>query len=253
MQEEILKVENLSKRFDDTEAIAGITFSIKKGAITSLIGHNGSGKSTLFSIINGLIKPDQGSVFLRGENITKYSPAKIAKLGVGYLMQEHLVLPNLTVLENIMIGVKGQKGESIFNLFFSWQEANDFENAKRITALDLLEKYHLHGRENQSAGELSIGEQKRVALARINATEADLLILDEPMSGLDPVFIRDMISSIIDLKNQGKTIFLIEHDMKFVMDVSDYIFVLNNGKLIANGKAEEIMTDNVVMEAYIGY
>lgn len=252
MEDEILKIENLTKTFNGDVVLNRVSMRVTAGHITSLIGPNGAGKSTIFSIVNGLIRADEGSVFLRGQDITACSPRTIVRSGVSYLMQEYSVFPQLTVMENVMLGFEGQPGESLLNLFSPWTNSNKIEASYRAIALSLLRACGLENHASRKAIDLSFGEQKRLAFARLSATDADFLLLDEPTAGLDPTSLREIAFAIQVLKGKGKTVLLIEHNMDFVTQVSDYVYVLHRGQIVAQGLPNEIKRDPKVVETYLG-
>jgi ABC-type branched-subunit amino acid transport system ATPase component len=248
-----LRIENLTKRFNDEIVLNGVSLRVKAGRITSLIGPNGAGKSTIFSIIAGLIRAEEGAIFLNGRDISARSPRTIVRSGISYLMQEYSVFPQLTVLENVMLGFKRQSGESLLRLVFTWAYSGEMEARYRKTALDLLRAFNLENLSFRKAGCLSFGEQRKLAFARLNATDADLLLLDEPTAGLDPAAICEIVFAIRSLKERGKTVLLIEHNMDFVNQISDYIYVLHRGQIIAQGLPNEVKRESKVMAAYLGH
>lgn len=253
MGDEVLRIEKVTKSFNGDLILNRVSMRVRKGLVTSLIGPNGAGKSTIFSIVNGLVSADEGSVFLRDQDITACSPRTIAQRGISYLMQEYTVFPQLTVLENVMLGFKEQPTESLVNLFCPWRGSGKTEEGYHKAALDLLRVCSLENSAGRKASDLSFGEQRKLAFARLKATDSDFLLLDEPTAGLDPGSLREIVCTIEALKRKGKTILLIEHNMDFVTQVSDYTYVLHRGQIIAQGLPNEIKLHPKVVQAYLGY
>jgi branched-chain amino acid transport system ATP-binding protein len=252
MENGALEVRNLTKRFNGSSVLQGVSLSVTKGSITSLIGPNGAGKSTLFNIIGGVHRPDSGQIYLGSEPIAGLSSRQVALRGVSYFIQDFPVFPGMTALENVIIGMGEQPGESFFRLFFNRRSSNETEILLSRSAKNLLRSYGLSGREGQAAGKLSYGEQKRVALARLHSTPASLLLLDEPAAGINHSFLDELSTILLGMKVLGKTLFLIEHNMDLVMRVSDYIYVMDHGSVVARGTPSEVWGDEQIMNSYLG-
>jgi branched-chain amino acid transport system ATP-binding protein len=245
----IFEAKNLSKSFGGLKAIDDVSFSIKGRTITSLIGPNGAGKTTIFSLITGFLKPDKGSIFFNGREITGIVPNRIVKSGIVRTFQDVRILGRLSVLENILVGCKETHEQALVRSLV-WSKRSKNEMMDR--AYEIMERFRLNGVAGKLAEDVSYAEQKLIILARALATDPELLLLDEPASGLDQVSIENMMGLLRVLVDQGKTIFLVEHNMDVVINVSDYVVVLDFGKKIAEGVPEEIRRDEKVLQAYLG-
>jgi ABC-type branched-subunit amino acid transport system ATPase component len=248
----LLQVDKLKKEFDGISAVDGLSFSIEKGTIASLIGPNGAGKTTVFNILNGLCRPDGGEVYFDRKRITNLSPHKIAELGIGRTFQNIRIFPQITVLENLMLSPRNQQGERIFPALLKTKQAIADEQKAEDQALKYLDIVALLHKKNEMAENLSHGQRKLLELARALATGADLLLLDEPTAGVFPKTREQILDLLRDLRDDGKTILFIEHDMKVVMGVSDKVVVMNFGRKIAEGTQQQVRNNKDVIEAYLG-
>ncbi len=234
---ELLKVDGLSKRYGGVTANEGISFDARRGEILGIIGPNGAGKSTLFDLLTGFQKPDAGTVVLDGRNITGMRPDRISRMGVGRTFQKLKPFPDLTLIENVMVGALARTSHV--------REARD-QALEAIAFVDLLAKRHSFARE------LSTGQRKRLELARALAIGPRLLLMDEVTGGVDQKTIPGLIELVQAMRDRGITILTIEHNMQVVMEVSDRILALQFGKRIAFGPPETVRNDPHVVDAYLG-
>ena len=226
----MISLKNISKRFGGVKAVDKCTFEVKKNTITSLIGPNGAGKTTIFNIISGLTKPDSGIIKLDGKDITGMPAYKVAKSGISRTFQLTKVFRNLSIKDNLLIA----------------KRTNESEMKK------VLDSVYLSKPLDTLARELSYGQQRLLEMARALLMPHSLLMLDEPTAGVNPGIRQELKTILRNLRKEGRTILLIEHDMEFVMDISDKVIVLAGGKVLREGKPKEIMNDKKVLEAYLG-
>jgi len=235
--ENILELDNITKYFGGIHALQGVSLNIKRGAIIGLIGPNGAGKTTLFNVISGFIPPDKGIITFNQKVLNKLHPHERSILGIGRTFQLPKIFSNMSVIENVIIGLL--------------QNSNDFSACKE-QAKELLKEVELDSFSEFSPKDLPIASKKKLEICRALATAPKLLLLDEAISGLTPKETLEMVDLIGTLSGRGLTIFIIEHVMKFIMNVSQWVIVLNHGEKIAEGTPEDISINETVIEAYLG-
>ena len=244
----ILEIKNLKKYFGGVKAVDGCNFEIKKGTITALIGPNGAGKSTVFNLILGLLKPDSGRIIFSGRDVLKTKPEDISNLGISRLFQQSHLFNNLTVKENLLLALDNEDTKFWKNLFGKNKVSKDKE--KRIE--QMLELIGMGKFKNKTTRDLSYGQKRLVELVRAVLNPHIFLMLDEPVAGVNPNLRKVIAKILLKLKEQGETILLIEHDMDFAFKIADEVIVMDQGKVIAKGKPEQIKNNPRVLEAYLG-
>ena len=255
-QDVLLEIEDVHMSFGKVLALVGVSLKIRKGEIHSVIGPNGAGKTVMMNIINGLYIPQKGNIHYKGKKINKLKPYKRAKLGIARTFQKVEVFGGMTVLDNIRLGrhIHSKSGSASGSVYIGRTAREEIEHRTFIEEriIDLLEIQHIR---NKPVGMLPYGLQKRVELGRALALEPELLILDEPLAGLNLEEVEDMARFIIDINEEEKwkiTCLLVEHDMGVVMDLSDHVFVLNFGNMIIDGTPVEVQNHPEVIKAYLG-
>jgi branched-chain amino acid transport system ATP-binding protein len=249
----ILAVENLHKSFGGLRAVAGASLEVRRGSITALIGPNGAGKTTLFDLITGFGAPDSGSVRFESRMIAGLPPHRIARLGLVRTFQLTRVFAAMSVLDNVMLAAGGQPGESLVRLVAPGSGVRAREAVVREHALAMLARFDLQDKAGDYAGTLSGGQRKLLELARALMMEPSLVLLDEPMAGINPALGRRLLDDIERLRQDAATTFLfVEHDMDVVMTRADHVIVMAEGTVIADGPPEVIRTEARVIDAYLG-
>ncbi|MEX2148351.1 MAG: ABC transporter ATP-binding protein [Candidatus Rokuibacteriota bacterium] len=230
----VLAVEAIRKSFGGVTAVDRVSLTLAPGKIYGLIGPNGSGKTTLFNCITGMERPDGGRVLLNGRRIDGLKPHRIANMGVGRTFQVIRVFPELTALENLLVVTRGPREEA------------------EQRGLELLRFVKIERLRDEFAGNLSYGQQKLVEFIRMLMTEPSLILLDEPAAGVNRTLLNDLLEAVRGLRDEGRTVLLVEHDMKVVMGLCETVFVLDHGEKIAEGPPGVIQSDERVIEAYFG-
>ncbi len=250
----ILRVENLEKHFGGITAVDGASFEVERGTLTGLIGPNGAGKSTTFNCITGMHTPDGGSVVFDGRDITGREPNQVAQAGLGRTFQIPRELAEMTVLENLMVAPLNQGGESLWRSVtprFRSQVKQD-EEALLEEAWETLEFFDIDHLAEENAGSLSGGQRKLLELARVLMTDPEMVLLDEPFAGVNPTLESKLIDHIHQLRKEGYTFLIVEHDMEIIMENCERILVMHQGDILADGTPAEIKADKTVVEAYLG-
>jgi len=230
----ILRIEDVVKKFGEVVALDHCSFAIEPGTITGLIGPNGAGKTTLFNLITGVLQPDQGHIYLKGEEITGKRPYEIARKGVGRTYQIVRIFPKMTLFENLIVVGK--------------------ETGEKVTerAMELLDLVKLSDKKDNYASDLSFGQQKLLSLAQVLMLDAQLILLDEPAAGINPTLQNDLMTLIHQLNRAGKTFIIVEHDMNVIMGHCQNAIALNYGQKIAEGSCDAIQKDESLLEHYFG-
>ncbi len=249
----LLEVRSLTKRFGGLTAVSELTFDVNEGEILGIIGPNGAGKSTVFNLICGTLKPTSGTLTFRGENITGLPPHKIAARGIARVFQGNVLFPESTVITNVLIGMHLHTGLRTFGFLFGGHHARRREKALRERAMEILELVGLADQADEVASSLPHGNQRHICLAIALATEPRLLLLDEPVTGMNAEEVAAMLETLRKLRReQGMTLVVVEHNMQAVMGLCDRIVTISYGKKICEGTPEQTCSDPAVIAAYLG-
>ena len=247
----IMVADNIVRRFGGLTAVDVDHVEVQRGAITALIGPNGAGKTTFFNLLTGFDQPQEGAWSFNGTALKGVAPHKVARMGMVRTFQLTKALSKLTVIENMRLGATGQKGENFWRALIpgTWraQERTITEQAD-----NLLVRFKLDTKREDFAGTMSGGQRKLLEMARALMVGPEMVMLDEPMAGVNPALTQSLLGHIKDLREQGMTVLFVEHDMDMVRDISDWVIVMGQGKIIAEGPPDSVMADPAVIDAYLG-
>lgn len=248
-----LVTKKLSKHFGGIKAVDGVSISVKKKTITALIGPNGSGKTTLFNLISGFYGPDEGKVFFLDKDVTNLKSYQIANKGLVRTFQLVRIFRNLSVIENMLVAPKRNYGDSFIKSIINFKKSIKEEKESYNYAIELLDLLELSHMKDEYAGNLSGGQLKLLSIGMALMRDPEILLLDEPVAGVNPTLANKIFDILINCRdNFNKTFFIIEHNMDVVLDFSDLIYVMNRGKIIAEGPPKAIFSNRGVIDAYLG-
>lgn len=252
MYEYELETKDLGIQFGGLKAVSDVNFRAKKGEITAIIGPNGAGKTTMFNLIAGFYRPTTGRVLFEGRDVTALPTYRRTEMGMVRTFQNINLFKDLSVMDNILVGIHCRTRSEFMSCLFHSPASRREEKRSREKCMEILEFMNLHGYAGEKAGSLSYGMQKNLEVARALATDPNLILLDEPASGLNTQDLDELSKRIVAIREKGITVVLIEHKMDVVMSISDHIMVLSFGQTIAEGTPEQISNDKNVIEAYLG-
>ncbi|MFH5799150.1 ABC transporter ATP-binding protein [Haladaptatus sp. CMAA 1911] len=249
-----LRVENLRKTFGGITAVDGATFSIEQGSFTGLIGPNGAGKSTTFNLITGVYQPDSGSVYFNDRDVTGLQPFEIADRGMVRTFQIARELSEMTVLENMMLAPKAQQGEHLWRSVMPGMRGDVCDQEEEVLerSWEMLEFFEIDHLAGEYAGNLSGGQRKLLEMARALMTDPQMVLLDEPLAGVNPSLEKKLLKHVHELRERGYTFLLVEHDMDVIMNNCEHVIVMHQGKVLAEGKPAAIRSNEQVIDAYLG-
>jgi ABC-type branched-subunit amino acid transport system ATPase component len=251
LMEAPLRIAGIRKAFDGTIALGGVSVSFPLNEITAIIGPNGAGKTTLLNVVSGFLDPDDGQVKLGDIELTHLAPHMIVRRGIVRTFQDLRLIELIGVIENVMLARQGVAGEDLARAL-SRLGVKDAERANRERATDLLQLVGLSAKANDLAGTLSYGQQKLLTLAVCLATDAKILFLDEPVSGIDPQMAKKILSLLVRLRDEGRTIIFIEHDLAAVRETAERVIAMDEGRVVAEGPPAEVFEMPEILEAYVG-
>jgi branched-chain amino acid transport system ATP-binding protein len=248
----MLKLSSISKNFAGLPVLENVTLVVPAGGIFGLIGPNGAGKTTVFNLITGLLAPSSGAIEFFGQRLDGLAPHRVTRCGIARTFQNIRLFKEMSLLENVMVALAEERGSAMLDLLVPWSGVGAEERREQEAARSLLARVGLAEKAGATAGALSYGEQRRLEIARALATRPKLLLLDEPAAGMNSVEKQQLMEEIVKLGDEGLSMLIIEHDMRFIMSLCNEIAVLNFGRLIAQGTPERIRADPQVIEAYLG-
>lgn len=247
-----LTLRDIRKSFNGVKAVDGLSLDVTKGQVTALIGPNGSGKTTVLNLISGLLQPQSGTISVGDRILNGRPPHVVANCGVARTFQQIRLCPQMSVLDNVLLGFQADKDENVLSAVFRRAQTKRSDKTRRDQAIQLLKRFGIDRKSEAMGAELSHGQRRLVELARALALEPKLLLLDEPMSGLSPAMVKVMSNIVMSLRDEGRTVLFVEHNVKVVLELSDRVVVLNQGKKIAEGDPDAVRQDEAVIEAYLG-
>ncbi len=247
----LLVVDDLCRDFGGVHAVSGVSFAVRAGGITGLIGPNGAGKSTVLTMIGGSLRPTAGSIRLGQQEIAGRPAHEVARLGIMRTFQIPSEFPRLTVLENLLVAVPHQRGESLGNAVFRRRAWRRQERASLERARSFLERFGIAEKEDEYAGNLSGGQKRLLELSRALMAEPTILLLDEPMAGVNPTLARRIEEHLLELRDQGLTMLMVEHELSVVERVCDPVVVMAQGRVIFEGSMAEVRSNEEVLDAYL--
>ena len=247
----IIVADHVTRSFGGLTAVDVAHVEIPRNAITALIGPNGAGKTTFFNLLTGFDKPDTGRWTFLGKSLAGIPSFRVARLGQVRTFQLTKALNLLSVLDNMKLGAKGQKGENMFVALLPWLWRKQ-EEANEAKAMELLGRFKLDTKAEDYAASLSGGQRKLLEMARALMSDPTLVMLDEPMAGVNPALTQSLLDHILDLKTQGMTVLFVEHDMQMVRHIADWVIVMAEGKIVAEGPPDAVMSNPAVIDAYLG-
>jgi ABC-type branched-subunit amino acid transport system ATPase component len=247
----IVVADGIKRQFGGLTAVDVQHVEIQRGVITALIGPNGAGKTTFFNLLTGFDRPNEGTWSFNGTSLNQVPAYKVSRMGMVRTFQLTKVLSKLTVIENMRVGATGQRGEGLFSAMFAplWRSQ---ETANTEKADDLLERFLLIKKREDFAGSLSGGQRKLLEMARALMADPELVMLDEPMAGVNPALKQSLLGHVKSLRDEGRTVLFVEHDMDMVRDISDWVIVMAQGQIVAEGPPDSVMGDQRVIDAYLG-